>query len=696
VSYRFRINGINPEDRRTAFVSRLARIREALLLDPQPRRVQRHLAELVFLAAIVPTDAREELDEAAAATDALQAAQAVARQLEQGGRKAIDETLVMLEQRASKVDTVSRALISVLKAGGAAVTERLDGRTWEYFVNVNRGLVNLDRIANALDRPLARDETPSNELVAFFRSIRITPDRGLSSSLFSVPVRIRLGERSLMSSGETPRGSIARDPHPRLVQVLWRPYATTVGRDQASKLPQGAPPDLWQAPTYVELQYDLAAIGLNPEAKLRDPQDSAHLLAAFRTAFTILSYLALQRVLARVRQSAGLRDRSELGVSMLRLHAERANSDPLSGSAALFAACHAVETALARDFDVHMQGLVLEEPMPADKRHGVFHALFAGFPLVIERRAPKGESHILEPSIGLVTFGSRPCTSTPEQRADNLFSVRTYRAQAVTEPLNGYRVWCDSVRTDIREARDGDDVPPTVVEEIERLYNLGCRHILLLAHRYGGRRIGGSMRYQLHDHANTLAALSSAHPDLFVYPLVRDRFLVTRLRPRDADNEDAFEILSPDEHFRDGVPGGDLRRDYLPVYSLATLYVIGEASKPQSGVCTYFLLQDQGSTSIEQAERVRANLLLTSGATSGLRGDLIAVLRSLHYLEAERPPSRDHFFQPVLDPYSWFAPDSRGNAGDIVVGSSRRRAGTVMLSLPAILEHVSRALHARR
>jgi len=92
---------------------------------------------------------------------------------------------------------------------------------------------------------------------------------------------------------------------------------------------------------------------------------------------------------------------------------------------------------------------------------------------------------------------------------------------------------------------------------------------------------------------------------------------------------------------------------------------------------------------------MQANLLLTTGPTAGLRGDLIAVLRAVHYLHAERPPSRDHFFQPVLDPNGWLAPDSRGNAGEIVVRTSRRRAGSVVLSLPAILEHVSRALHAQ-
>jgi hypothetical protein len=71
-----------------------------------------------------------------------------------------------------------------------------------YFVNVNRRLVNLDRIANSLDRPLAIDESPAKEMLAFFKCIQITPDRSLPSSLFSL-ARIRLGERSLTSSGET-------------------------------------------------------------------------------------------------------------------------------------------------------------------------------------------------------------------------------------------------------------------------------------------------------------------------------------------------------------------------------------------------------------------------------------------------------------------------------------------------------------
>src|SRR5262249_25855889 len=160
------------------------------------------------------------------------------------------------------------------------------------------------------------------------------------------------------------------------------------------------------------------------------------------------------------------------------------------------------------------------------------------------------------------------------------------------EPFSGFHIRCDGVSTEVREVQDREAVPSAVAEEVRRLYALGCRHMVLLAHRYGGRHIGGSMRYRLHDPAHTLAALTSSCQDLYIYPVGRDAFPGTRMRTRDARLEDAFEILAPDEHPTPGAPGDELRRDYTPVYSLATLHVVGDAAKPQSGVCTYFLVRD--------------------------------------------------------------------------------------------------------
>jgi hypothetical protein len=292
VSYRFRVNGIVPGSRQTAYVARLSRMRDSLLTDSEQYRVRRSLAELIFLAAVVPTGERELLlDQTAAASDAMRAAQEVAARLERGGRKVISETITTLEGQAPLIDAVSRALVTVLRAGGAIVANKAGGRTWEYSVNVSRHLVNLDRIANSLDRPLAIEEAPSKEMIAFFRSIRVTPDSGLPSSLFSLPVRVRLGERSLTSSGQTATGRIARALPPRLLQVIWRHYTTSTAADQPTTFPVGPAIDAWQAAAHVELQYELATIGKNEDrtGRPRDPEQTEHLLAAFRTAFAVLS-----------------------------------------------------------------------------------------------------------------------------------------------------------------------------------------------------------------------------------------------------------------------------------------------------------------------------------------------------------------------------------------------------------------------
>jgi hypothetical protein len=201
----------------------------------------------------------------------------------------------------------------------------------------------------------------------------------------------------------------------------------------------------------------------------------------------------------------------------------------------------------------------------------------------------------------------------------------------------------------------------------------------------------------LRQQTELLTRLAESHPDLTVYPLVCDLFHATRLRQR--EQEDAFEILRASDHV-DGAsqpPSEEqarLRRRYEPVYSLATLNVVGGpaaiAQKPQSGVCTYFLLHDAGMAPAETRVRLEANLL---GDASPVRSSLLGILRGLHYLEAERSVGTS--VQPVLDPYDWMTPDTMGKVGEVLVlPPSRRRGGSVGLSLVALLDRTSRIAHA--
>jgi hypothetical protein len=359
----------------------------------------------------------------------------------------------------------------------------------------------------------------------------------------------------------------------------------------------------------------------------------------------------------------------------------------------VYAAAQAIETLLGRDVDVRMQGIVLDDkPANRFKEQGAYAALFAGFPLCVEDRSDE------RPTVGVISFAARPVNDhpdLPDVPGQQLVLARTYLATSIDAPFGGYAIRCAGSRTEIIEP--DESLPLCVDEEIARLYaDQRCRHIILLQHRFGQRRVGGqAARSRLRHQDRLLADLAPRYPDAVIYPLVRDTFAATRLRSRRISTEDAFEILHPDEHVSDMTDEGRiLRHNYVPVYSLATLHVVGgadaELDKPQSGFCTYFLLRDNVAP-VETVARLEANLLPSA---SPVRESLIGALRGIHYLEAERAIGAARSVQPVLDPYDWMSPGNIGKVGEVIVFDSTRMAhGSVSLSLTALLHLVSRVLH---
>ncbi len=167
-----------------------------------------------------------------------------------------------------------------------------------------------------------------------------------------------------------------------------------------------------------------------------------------------------------------------------------------------------------------------------------------------------------------------------------------------------------------------------------------------------------------------------------------------RLHTR-ASNESAFEVSRISDHDEFAIAhGSGISKEYTPTYTFATLAVVGgdEAARPQSGFCTYFLDEDHRVKNLEWRERVRANILMSS---SGTRVCLLAALRGLHFLEAEKQIDAG-LFKPVLDPFSWIKPTSTGGSGEIEVFPSGGRKGNVLLSLPAVLSHITDVLHCGR
>lgn len=135
----------------------------------------------------------------------------------------------------------------------------------------------------------------------------------------------------------------------------------------------------------------------------------------------------------------------------------------------------------------------------------------------------------------------------------------------------------------------------------------------------------------------------------------------------------------------------ELIRGLQPIYTFATLAVITEDGRPQSGFCTYFFDIEQRLSDIEWSETVRQNMLGTTPQGKAVRESILGVLRGIHYLESERAASKSQVL-PVLDPFGWAMPGTTAAAGELEV-MQRRGKGSVLLSFPALLAHVTKVLH---
>lgn len=216
-------------------------------------------------------------------------------------------------------------------------------------------------------------------------------------------------------------------------------------------------------------------------------------------------------------------------------------------------------------------------------------------------------------------------------------------------------------------------------------------HILLLSHHFGNRHLGrASERHAPHGTREFLDDAANRFPNVHLYPLRRDVFPATRLRKRTA-LESAFEVLSFEDHqkmYREH--SADVLRSLMPIYTFATLNVVGDENRPQSGFCTYFFDLETRVENLQQNELIRQNILGT-GAGKPVRDSLVSVLRAIHFMESEKPALKQHLL-PVLDPFDWASPSTTAAAGEVEI-MSRRRTGNVLLSLPAVLAHVTKVLH---
>lgn len=683
VSYRFRVNGNNPQSGQSAFVTRLARLKERLFAgDSGDAFVRRDIAELVFLSLVVP----DSLDEPAPVDVDAEAAR-IEQRIKKDPRGTLLELHAALSARHMAMQGIAAELGELLRSKVNKVVSHTNNVADRFTVSVLRGVVNWESVDSltAKSDVLVKADRGLDDSVAWFSHLTISQEAMVPGSLASYTVKTELKERSLALAGEAQPVTMKRDLSRPVLPIRFVPFRWLKEEKQwVADFPEVGTFDVGCG---IDIQYDLDALKLSRDKDESEKARSEQLRSAAITAFALTVYVVLWDLQKRVRAV-----KQDASITMLRLqHTGRKLSredDAKDPNTAVYAISQALEKALAREGGIKLQGLTTHADKPGDsmswKQAGALSALLGGQPMKF------GLDGCLD-KVALVTYVTRPCDSHPAHSdADGyVFMSRTYVAERAE---GGALLRTLNMRSRLVESRKDFRNPQPILEEIARLRADGFTHVMLLSHHFGNRHIGrAAERHAPHGTLEFLDEAMKRFPEMNLYALRRDVFPATRLRRRDA-TESGFEVVSFEDHQEMYASmSQEVLRSVMPVYTFATLAVVGaEKGRPQSGFCTYFYDAEQRITNVAAAKTTEMNML-GLGQAAEVRKSLISVLRAIHFAESEKPATKAALL-PVLDPFDWANPTKTSASGEIEV-MSRRGGRSVLLSLPAVLAHVTKVLH---
>jgi hypothetical protein len=679
VSYRFRVNGNNPSTGKPAFDSRLDRIYGRVLENPGANEnIKRSLSELVFLALVVPESINDENPGSVFTEAAVIAAELKADPV--GTLQRLHATLL---RRSRVMEDLADELIRVLKSKSTSLVTAANRSADKLMVSVHRDVVDwavVKGMSSPTEDILVKPES-GPDTIAWFNHIRVG-DSSWPGSIASISVETELQERSLAPAGDNHEVRMAKSLDAPVLPVRLVPHAWS--SSESSWSPAVPVLKVLDAGYGVDVEYDLRLLTLK---KTKDDEKARS--EQFRTAMvagaSLVIYIALWDLVQRLKAAA-----PNLTMTLVRLQqtgkSSNREADAHDGNTAIYAVSQAVEKALTRELPVKLQGLTTDNDAKDSirwKNRGALAALLGGQPVRF------GHQGSLD-KVAVVTYVTRPCDVHPSfPDADGyLFMSRTYVADS-KEGQTELRV--DQMLSRLVENRKDFRTPHLILEEIARLRKNGYQHILLLSHHFGNRHIGrAAERHAPHGTLEFLDEAAARFPDVHVYPLRRDVFPATRLRKRQT-LESGFEVLRYDAHQKMYLDDAlDVLRSLLPIYTFATLHVVGDEGRPQSGFCTYFFDAEHRLSNFNLKEATRANILGT-GEAEKVRESLVSVLRGIHFMESEKPSDKNRLL-PVLDPFDWATPTTTAAAGEVEV-VSRRGGRSILLSVPAVLAHVTKVLH---
>jgi hypothetical protein len=677
VSYRFRVNGRSPLTGENAFDSRLEMLREHL--DPEKPLASRlpwSLAQLVFLHLAIPF-------EDGGNDDVMEESKRIAAELKRNPTATVNRLLESLRTRSFVVKKLADELVRMMKEKSRRIVETTAKRIDHFTVSVNRDVVNWDAVASmasAKTEILVKQEGREQN-VAWFAQLVISDAAIVPGSIASYTVQTELKERSLALAGEPREVSLKRELAAVHMPIRLVPY--TWDKSAGNWVQNGPRLGLLDGGRGVEVQYDLRLLKLE-RSKDGEKERTEQFRSVTAVAFALIVYIALWQLIKLAQTQVGDRP---LTATLVRLQPEGREVEDEDGSAAVYTISQALEKALSREVPVKLQGLVTGDEAAANMRwrkRGAVHALLGGQPLVFPMEGSLQK-------VSLVNYVTRPCDTHPSysDAGGYLFLARTYQAVRGSDAAV---LKLDRMQSRYVEHKKAFGTPHLILEELARLGNSGFEHVLLLSHHFGNRHIGrAAERHAPHGTREFLDGALARYPDMHIYTLRRDVFPAMRLRNRES-GESGFEVTQYGDHqtmYQD-LKTIDLR-SLMPVYTFATMTTPDERGRPQSGFCTYFFDVEERMSDARVAARIQANILGTGPEGPRILESLISTLRAVHFMESEKPAVKGLWI-PVLDPFSWMTPSATREAGELVV-MRRRSKGSVLLSFPALLSHVTKILH---
>jgi len=705
VTYRFRVNGNNPESGGAAFDARIAK-HENKIKEYQEgaKSFDRSIAELVFLWLVVPDNINN-----AAKFDVVAKTAEIAEKLKRAPKATLTEIIESLRKRSDVMVSIAEELITIIKNRSENVLKAAKLTTDSLRLCVSRHIIDLEAFASYTDDSdiLVRSpkQAKQNDNVEWLKHLTVGKDVTPPHSLFSFEVTTTLQERSLTAI-DSPRAiEMTPDLSERALPIRLTPFKKVKEVSTHTWEPTKKSEGALDTSFGIEIRYDSKDRNPDKDKHLKDSEraDIEQKKAAAISAFAVLSYVTLWLLMRRIRTV-----RPGFSIMLLRVatrgRAKTAEKDKYNKSTNIYAISQALERALAREGNVKLQGYVTNGVDPDNDPDGVSYddsgteehrkrsavaALTSGQVLSFDLEGSLDR-------VALVSYVTRPCDTHPLSREPDLFlfACRTYVAE---RQKSGAQIRVARMRHQIIGSRDDFGEAQPILTELRWLESQGYKHVMLLSHHFGNRHLGrAAERHAPHGSREFLDKAHQAFPEMRFYTLRRDVFPATRLHKRRAD-ESAFEVVTFADHANLYKQNADrLMRSIMPIYTFATLHVVGNGDdRPQSGFCTYFFDVERRMADLAWQEATRADIL-GFGGEGKIRDSLISVLRAVHFLESEKPTRNNSstIFSPVLDPYGWVAPVQRAHAGEIVI-MDRRREGTVILSLPALLSHITGVLKQR-